>query len=140
MPFSSDQKNWRTPRPPPSHIFPQCHRIKILRYPFYSSQSKNLVTMSLGTIHSPRVPVGGGCNFDQCLHIVTVFGKFTEVFRGIFLVWGWGGENQRGVMWEDHSMKEFIMGKENFNEGGAGFSSNIKKKNNEKINMKSFFN
>ena len=30
------------------------------------------------------------------------------------------------------------MGKENFHEGSAGFSSTIKK-NNEKINMKKFF-
>ena len=32
------------------------------------------------------------------------------------------------------------MGEEKFNEKGAGFSSNsIKKKNNENINMKKFF-
>ena len=31
------------------------------------------------------------------------------------------------------------MGEENFHEGSAGFSSIIKKKNNEKINMKKFF-
>ena len=29
----------------------------------------------------------------------------------------------RGVTWEDLSMEEFFMGEENFNEGGAGFSS-----------------
>ena len=42
-------------------------------------------------------------------------------------------------MWEDLYMDEFVMGEDNFNEGGAGFSSIILKKN-EKINMKSFFN
>ena len=36
-------------------------------------------------------------------------------------------------------LEEFVMGKENFHEGRAEFSSIIKK-NNEKINMKSFFN
>ena len=39
----------------------------------------------------------------------------------------------------EFSMEEFFMGKENFPEGGAGFFS-IFLKNNEKINMKSFFN
>jgi len=34
-------------------------------------------------------------------------------------------------------MEEFIMREENFHEGAAGFSSIIKK-NNEKINKKSF--
>jgi len=36
-------------------------------------------------------------------------------------------------------MEEFIIGEENFNEGGAGFSSIIYR-NSEKTNMKSFFN
>ena len=37
------------------------------------------------------------------------------------------------------SIKEFVMGEENFHEGSAGFTSIIKKKNKEKINMKEFF-
>ena len=38
------------------------------------------------------------------------------------------------------SIEEFVIGKENFHEGSAGFTSIIKKKkNNEKINMKKFF-
>ena len=41
-------------------------------------------------------------------------------------------------MWEDLSLEECVMGEEKFNEKGAGFS-NITIKNNEKINMKSFF-
>ena len=36
------------------------------------------------------------------------------------------------------SIEEFVMGEENFHEGSAGFTSIIKK-NNEKINMKFFF-
>ena len=42
-------------------------------------------------------------------------------------------------MWEDLSLEEYVMGEEKFNENGAGFSSITIKKNNEKINMKSFF-
>ena len=38
-------------------------------------------------------------------------GKCTDVFRG------------GGVTWKDISMEELLMGEENFNEGGAGFSS-----------------
>ena len=42
-------------------------------------------------------------------------------------------------MLEELSIEEFDMGEENFHEGKAGFSSIILKKDNEKINMKSFF-
>ena len=53
------------------------------------------------------------------------------------MVWVWGlGE---GAMWEDRSLKEYLMGEEKFNEKGAGFSSITIKKNNENINMKRFF-
>ena len=53
-----------------------------------------------------------------------VTGKFTDVFRGIFMVWekelSWGGG-----MWEDISMEKLLMGEETFNEVGAGFFSII---------------
>ena len=39
-------------------------------------------------------------------------------------------------MWEEPTMEEFVMGKENFY---AGFFFNIFLKNNEKINMKKFY-
>ena len=41
--------------------------------------------MSLGMTYSPTIPGGGAAsyNFDQCLHIVMVIGKCTDVFRGI---------------------------------------------------------
>ena len=52
-------------------------------------------------------------------------------FQGDFF--GFGGRFEGGSVWEDISMEELFMGEENFNEGGAGFSSI------EKINMKSFF-
>ena len=41
-------------------------------------------------------------------------------------------------MWENLSLEEYVMGEDKFNEKGAGFSS-ITIKNNEKINMKKFF-
>ena len=62
--------------------------------------------------------------------------KRTDVFRGTFLRWG-EVVGLRGVTWEDRSMEEFITREENFHEVGAGFSSIIKKKKNEKI--KDFF-
>ena len=42
-------------------------------------------------------------------------------------------------MWEDLSFEEYVMEEEKFNEKGAGFSSITIKKNNEKINMKTYF-
>ena len=48
------------------------------------------MTMSLGTSYSPTVPWEGPQvkNFDQCLHIVTVIWKCTDIFRGIYWLWG----------------------------------------------------
>ena len=46
-------------------------------------------------------------------------------FQGDFLVVGGWGEKLREVTWEDLSMEEFVMGEENFNEGGGGLSSII---------------
>ena len=42
-------------------------------------------------------------------------------------------------MWEDLYLEKYVMGEEKFNEKGAGFSSITIKKNNGKINMKTFF-
>jgi len=50
------------------------------------------------------------------------------------------GVEGREFTWEDLSMEEFFMRGENFHEGGAGFSNIIFFLNNEKINMKKFFN
>ena len=52
-----------------------------------------------------------------------VTGKCTNVFRGIFFCLG--GDLRGGVTWEDIYMEKLVMGEENFNEGGAGFSSII---------------
>ena len=63
-------------------------------------------------------------NFDQCLHIVMVIWKCTEVFRGIFRLGGWRRRDMLGEL----SLEEFVMGEKKFHEGSAGFSSIILKK------------
>ena len=142
------QKKWRAPRPPPTLIFPQSHRIKILRKPIFSAQSKNLITISLGTIYSPTVPVEPTASYKLWPVFAYSIGSWEMYtrFQGDFSVggkvWGeglcggkvWGEEVMRGEL----PMKEFVMGEENFHEGGAGFFS-IFLNNNEKINMKKFF-
>ena len=48
--------------------------------------------------------------------------KCTDLFMGFFF--GLGGRVEvggGGVTWEDFSMEKLLMGKETFNEGGAGF-------------------
>ena len=79
--------------------------------------------MSLGTTYSPQSLREGlqVTNFDHCLHIVMAIGSL-QTFSGDFLVWG---EVEGRVTREDLSMDEFVMGEENFNEGGAGLSSII---------------
>ena len=42
-------------------------------------------------------------------------------------------------MWEELSLEQYVMGEEKLNEKGAGFSSITIKKNNEKLNMKKFY-
>ena len=65
-----------------------------------------------------------------------VIGKCTDVFRGIFLVWG--GVEGRRTMWEDLLLEEYVMGEEKFNEKGAGFSSITIKKTMKIYTRKSF--
>ena len=92
--------------------------------------------MSLGTTYSPAVPMGGAASHK--LWPVFIYSDgYWEVYRRFQFFFCLGGD-LRGVMWENISMEKLIMGEENFNEGGAGFSSIIWK-NNEKISMKSFF-
>ena len=92
VPFLSDQKHWRAPRPPPTLIFPpespdQNSEIAILftivKKPFKYVFGDDLI---------PQFPWEElqVTNFDLCLHIVMVTGKCTDVFRGIFF--GWGGK------------------------------------------------
>ena len=42
-------------------------------------------------------------------------------------------------MWEYLSLEEYVIGEEKLKKNGGGFSSINIKKNNEKINMKKFF-
>jgi len=51
--------------------------------------------MCLGRLTPPQFPWEGlqVTNFEQCLHIIMVIGKCTDVFRGLFF---WGGEKLRG--------------------------------------------
>ena len=132
MPFLSEN-NWRAPRPPPTYIFSPKSPDQNFEIAILFSLVENLI------IYSPHSPGEGlqVTNFDRCLHTVMVIIKFTNVFRGTFSCWD-GGWSWEGVTWEDLFMGEFIMREENFHEGGAGFSSIIKKKNNEKINEKIF--
>ena len=69
-------------------------------------------------------------NFDQCLHIVIVIEKCTDVFRGIFLVCVVGLRGR--AMWEDLSLEKYVIGEEKFNEKGAEFSSITIKKSMKK--------
>ena len=74
----------------------------------------------------PRSPRGRGCKLRTLtcvLHIVTLNGKCTDVFGGIFFGLGGRVEVWGGVTWEDISMEKLLKGEENFNEGGTGFSS-----------------
>ena len=86
--------------------------------------------MSFGRLTPPKSPWEElqVTSFDRCLHTLMAIGKCTYVFRGIFLVWGEEIEGRgefggRGVTLEDLSMEEFVMGEDNFNEGGAGLSN-----------------
>jgi len=61
--------------------------------------------------------LGGAANFDQCLHIVMVIVKCTYIVQEIFWL--------RGAYVGEAFLGGIFMGKENFHEGGAGYSSII---------------
>ena len=93
--------------------------------------------MSLGMIYSPTVPGGGAASY-KLRPVFTynngywqVYSRFQRIF---FLVLG------EGAMWEDLSLEKYVTREQKFNEKGAEFSKITIKKNNEKINMESFFN
>ena len=83
--------------------------------------------------YSPTVPGGGAASY-KLWPVFTYSNGYWEVYRrfqeDFFLVWGWG--LGKGAMWEDLSLEEYVVGEENFNEKGAGFSSITIKKTMKK--------
>ena len=65
-------------------------------------------------------------NFNQCLHIIMVIGKCTDVFRGNFLVLGVG--LREGAMWEDLSLEKYAMGEKNSMKKAQDESGHVRKK------------
>ena len=132
-------KNWRAPRPPGTlNIFPkstdQNSEIAIL-----FSVVEKPYNYVLGDELPPTVP-GGGATSYKLWPVLTYSNAYWEVlqtFSGGFF--GWGRGWQEGDMLGKFPSRNLSWGEENFHEGSAGFSSIIKK-NNEKINTKSFFN
>ena len=77
MPFLSDQKNWRAPRPPPTLIFANCDRSKfeiVILFKIVENYNNYVFEDDL----LPQSPPGEGLqvtNFDRCLHTVMVIGS-----------------------------------------------------------------
>ena len=92
--------------------------------------------MSLGTTYSPAVPVGGAASY-KLWPVFTYSNGYWWVYWCFQFFFILAGRVEGEVMLENIFMEEILMGEENFNEGGAGFSS-ITWKNNERVNMKSF--
>ena len=66
-----------------------------------------------------------------------VIGKCTGVFGRIF--WLGGGVEKRGIYWGNFPSRNLSWGKKISMKGGQDLLALFKKKNNEKINMKKFF-
>ena len=82
----------------------------------------------------------GGATSYKLWPVLTYSNGYWEVYRRFREdIFGWGRGWEEGDILGELSFEEFVMGEENFHEGSAGFTSIIKKKNNEKINMKKFF-
>ena len=124
MPFLSDQKNWRAPRPPPTLIiFPkstdQNYEIAIL-FRVFEKPYNYVFGYDLLLWEGLQVT-----NFNQGLHIVMVIGKCTGVFRRIF--WLGGGFEKRGIYWEYFSSRNLSWGKKIFMKGAQDFLALFKK-------------
>ena len=89
--------------------------------------------------YSPKVPGGAAASyklwpvFKYSNGYWEVYRRFQGDFPGLGEVWRGGGYLGGSFL------GEICQGEEKFNEKGAGFSSITIKKNNEKINMKKFF-
>ena len=71
-----------------------------------------------GRLEGRKTPPPTMCWFTYSNGYWEVYRCFQGDFFGL-------EERVRGVSWEDISMKKLLMGEDNFNEGGAGFSSII---------------
>ena len=93
MPFLSDQKNWEISRPPPTLIFFSKSTDQNFEIAILFSIVENHTNYVFGDVLFPHNSLGEGLqvtNFDQCLHIVMVIGKCTDVFREILFCLGVG--------------------------------------------------
>ena len=132
MPFLIDQKNWRAPRPP-SHAnhFPKVTRSKFWDSHFIQHSWKTLQLCLLGWPTPPLSPCGGGglqaTNTDQCLHIVMVIGKCTDVFWGVF-IWLGAGIEKRGICRGNFSWMNLSWGKKISMKGAQDFLALFQKK------------
>ena len=131
-------KNWRAPRPPPTLIIlpkltDQNSEIAIL-----FSVVENFITMSLGTTYSPTVPMGGATSY-KLWPMLTYSNGYWEVYRRFqedFFGWGRGWEE--GGMLGELSFDNLSWGKKISMKGAQDLLA-LFQKNNEKINMKKFF-
>ena len=85
--------------------------------------------MSLGTTYSTTVPVGEAASYKLWPAFAYSNG-YWEVYRrfqGYFFGWK-EGLRRGGYVGETFHGGIFVMGEEDFHEGGAAFSSIIKKK------------
>ena len=107
MPFLSDQKNWRAPRPPPTLIFSPKSTDQHFEIAISFRTVENHNNYVFGNDLLPPQSLGEGLqvtNFDQCLHTIMVIGKCTDVFQGN--VFGLGG----GVRGGGHVGGSFLGG------------------------------
>ena len=109
-------KNWRAPRPPPTlSIFPKSpNQNSEITIPFIVVDKPYNYVFG-GDLLPPQSPWEGlqATNFDQCLHIVMVIGKCTDVFRrNCFLVGGRGWEE--GDMLERNALETGVKNRNYF--------------------------
>ena len=67
--------------------------------------------------------------FNQCLHIVMLIGKCTDVFRVFF---GGGGVGKRGICWGNFPLKNLSWGMKIYMKGAQDFLALFKKKTMKK--------
>ena len=143
MPFLSDQKNWRAPRPPPRLIFSPKSTDRNFEIAILFRIVKNHNNFVFGNDLLPTVPGGGAASY-KLRPVFTYNNGYLEVysrFQGIFFFGFGGGVEGREAMWEDLSLEKYVMGEQKFNEKGAGFSKiTIKKKQGKNKHGKVFFN